>query len=121
LLLCDNDRVLSRYTLKTAMNGVPAPHAFRSALLALLACALALVVAPGMAAAGTDPSNAARAKPSSFAPRHTTRRAFGAPIQSQILHKGHPQGKPPAKGTGGPPASRKPSAPRPKGRGETSK
>ena len=45
--------------------------------------------------AAADGPTQPRPKASSFAPHHTAKRSFGAPIQSQILHKRQP--KKPAK------------------------
>ena len=78
------------------MNGPPVPGFLRHAI-ASLTCALTFLAAPGAAAAGTDSTNPAQAKPSSFAPHPTSKRAFGAPIQAPIVHKRHRQGKPPSK------------------------
>jgi hypothetical protein len=121
LLLRDNERGLFGYTLGIAMDGVPAPYALRSAIPALVACALALLAGPGMAVAGTDPSKPDPPKPSSFAPHHTTRRAFGAPIQTPILHKRHQRGKVPSKATGTASTGKKTVASRPSGHRKPSK
>lgn len=58
----------------------------RSRLLLTVVCAFAVAgPAQVLAAAATD-QRAPAAKPSSFAPEHTGRRVYGAPIQSPILH-----------------------------------
>jgi hypothetical protein len=62
-------------------------RALRGASLAVLAAALLIGGRPG--AAGADPSDPKPAKPSSLAPHPTSKRSFGAPIQSPILHKHH--------------------------------
>jgi len=59
-------------------------------LAGALLLAAAAAAAPPPAADGKTPP-----KPSSFAPHHTGKRSFGAPIQKQILHKRQP--KKPAK------------------------
>jgi len=46
-----------------------------------------LLTVPGAAMAGADSTGRKPAKPSSFAPHPTTKRAFGTPISKPILHK----------------------------------
>ena len=84
------------YTLQY-MNRPPGPGFLKHAIASLAAFVLTLLAAPGAAAAGTDSTNPSHAKPSSFAPHRTSKRAFGAPIQAPIVHKRHGQGKPPSK------------------------
>lgn len=55
----------------------------------LLASALLLLAAGATAVAGPDSTDPKHPKPSSFAPRPTAKRAFGAPIQPPIVHKRH--------------------------------
>jgi hypothetical protein len=79
------------------MNGPPVPGFLKHAIASLAACVITFLAAPGAAAAGTDSTNQTHAKPSTFAPHPTSKRAFGAPIQSPIVHKRHRQAKPPSK------------------------
>jgi hypothetical protein len=61
-----------------------------------LAGALLLAAAVAVPAAGdAPPPKPPPSTANSFAPHHTAKRSFGAPIQSQILHKRQP--KKPAK------------------------
>jgi hypothetical protein len=55
--------------------------------MATLLLASVAGAAPPPAGNGSSP----HAKPSSFAPHHTAKRSFGAPIQTQILHKRQPK------------------------------
>lgn len=55
----------------------------------LMAFALLLLAAGATAVAGPDSTDPKHPKPSSFAPRPTAKRAFGAPIQPPIVHKRH--------------------------------
>jgi hypothetical protein len=68
------------------MLEVPAPRPVTRALLALVACALTVLSVPE-AMGGTDSTNPKAAKPSSFAPHPTAKRAFGTPVSKPILHK----------------------------------
>jgi len=62
---------------------------------ALAACALVLTALAPAGHALADPPTDTRAKPSSFAPRHSKSHVYGAPIQKPIVHK-RKKRKPPA-------------------------
>jgi hypothetical protein len=68
-----------------------APQRVRASLkgASLMAFALLLLAAGATAVAGPDSTDPKHPKPSSFAPRPTAKRAFGAPIQPPIVHKRH--------------------------------
>jgi len=55
-------------------------------LSALLWCAVLL---PGISGALDTSATPHKSKPSSFAPRHSGKHVYGAPIQHPILHKRH--------------------------------
>jgi hypothetical protein len=89
-----------RYRLlcMNAAQRMPASHVLKG--VPRVAFALVLVLAGGVAAAGTDSTDRKPPKPSSLAPHPTARRTFGAPIQPPILHKRHRQGARAEEGTG---------------------
>ena len=88
-----------------------APRTLKGA--SLMGFALLLLAAGVTAVAGPDSTDPKRSKPSSFAPHHTAKHAFGAPIQPPIVHKRH---KKAARPTG-----KQATAPRSNGHGEPSK
>ena len=55
----------------------------------LIASALMFVFALAATVAPADPKDQKTAKPSSFAPHHSGKHVYGAPIQHPILHKRH--------------------------------
>ena len=55
-------------------------------LSVLVSCALLFPVGAGAVDTSTGPH---KAKPSSFAPHHSGKHVYGAPIQHPILHKHH--------------------------------
>ena len=66
-------------------------QARRSVVLAGLLLSLAAA-----AVAADAPPSKPPTKPSSFAPHHTAKRSFGAPVQKPILHKRTPKKQTPA-------------------------
>jgi hypothetical protein len=58
-----------------------------ASLVALIS--LVALASPALAIAGSDGSNTAKPRASSFAPHHGGKHVYGAPIQRPILHKRH--------------------------------
>jgi len=72
-------RVTRPPSARSLKRVVPAPGA--------LALILAALAATGAAVADAPSDARSKAKASSFAPHHTKRHAYGAPVSQPILHK----------------------------------